>query len=180
MFDLDVFLSDCVAARHEADPHLAIKEVVARAVANPSALLAALPPERAAIKRLHVSDDLTVLNVVWAPGMRFGPHDHRMFAVIGIFSGGEDNTFFRRDGDSLVEAGGRSLAPTDACLLGSDGIHAVTNPTSEYAGALHVYGGDFFTTARSEWRGDPYREEPYDVARTLAHFEAANTDPTAR
>jgi predicted metal-dependent enzyme (double-stranded beta helix superfamily) len=176
MFDLDAFVDDCVAARQESEPHRAIKETLTRVVADPSALAAALPPERAGLIRLHVSPDLTVLNVVWAPGMSFGPHNHRMFAAIAIYTGGEDNTFFRRDETTLVGAGGRSLRPRDVCLLGDDAVHAVVNPTSQFTGAIHVYGGDFFTTPRSEWRGDPYQEEAYDVDRAIAYFEAANAD----
>jgi predicted metal-dependent enzyme (double-stranded beta helix superfamily) len=33
---------------------------------------------------LHRSDDLTILQIVWAPGMRLFPHDHDMWACIGI------------------------------------------------------------------------------------------------
>ena len=175
MFDLDTFLADCVAVRRESEPRRAIKEVLTRAVAGDREVAAALPPDRAGITRLHVASDLTVIKVVWAPGMELWPHDHRMWAAIAIYTGGEDNAFFRRNGTSLVDAGGRTLEPGDVCLLGDDVVHAVTNPTRQFAGAIHVYGGDFFTEPRSEWRGVPYREEPYDVERTLAHFEAANT-----
>jgi predicted metal-dependent enzyme (double-stranded beta helix superfamily) len=174
MFDNDEFINDCIEARHESEPRRAIKEVLARAVADGRSIADALPPERAEIVRLHVSPELTVLKVVWAPGMSFGPHDHRMWASIGIYSGGEDNAFYRRDGKSLTEAGGRSLRPGDVCLLGDDVIHGVTNPTGEHAGAIHIYGGDFFATPRSEWRGTPPTEEPYDVERVLSYFEAAN------
>ena len=176
MFDLDSFLTDCLAARREAEPRRAVKEVLTRTVADGAEVAAALPPERAGITRLHVAPDLTVLKVVWAPGMALWPHDHRMWAAIGIYTGGEDNTFFRRSGASLVDSGGRTLQPGDVCLLGDDVVHAVSNPTQKFAGAIHVYGGDFFTQPRSEWRGIPYEEEPYDVERTLAHFEAANAD----
>jgi predicted metal-dependent enzyme (double-stranded beta helix superfamily) len=175
MFDLDTFLEDCVGARREHEPRLAIKEVLAKAVSRPDEVAAALPPERAEIVRLHVSPELTVIKVVWAPGMRLGPHDHRMWASIGIYTGGEDNAFYRRAGTGLTESGGRTLTPRDVCLLGDDAVHAVTNPTTKYAGAIHVYGGDFFTMPRSEWTGEPPTEVPYNVERTLATFEAANT-----
>jgi predicted metal-dependent enzyme (double-stranded beta helix superfamily) len=175
MFDLDVFLTDCVAARQEAEPLRAIKDVLDRAISSPEAVAAALPPERAGLERLLSSPELTVLKLVWAPGMRLWPHDHRMWAAIGIYTGGEENEFFRRNGTSLVETGGRSLRAGDVCLLGDDVIHAVENPTREFAGAIHVYGGDFFNEPRSEWPSVPYREQPYDVERTLAHFEAANS-----
>jgi predicted metal-dependent enzyme (double-stranded beta helix superfamily) len=174
VFDLDSFLTDCIAARRETEPLRAIKELLDRAVSKSDEVAAALPPERAGLTRLHVSPELTILKLVWGPGMRLWPHDHRMWAAIGIYSGGEENEFFRRDGTSLVESGGRSLRPGDVCLLGDDVIHAVTNPTRQFAGAIHVYGGDFFAQPRSEWPAVPYEEEPFDVDRLLAHFEAAN------
>lgn len=174
MFDPDTFVADCISACGENEPLRAVKELLARAVSAPDALAAALPPDRAGITALHVSPELTVLKVVWGPGMTLGPHDHCMWAAIGLYTGGEDNAFFRRSGPSLVESGGRELRPRDVCLLGDDAVHSVTNPTAIHAGAIHVYGGDFFATPRSEWRGSPYREEPYDVERVLARFEAAN------
>ncbi|MET0802750.1 MAG: hypothetical protein ABW009_02555, partial [Acidimicrobiales bacterium] len=151
MFDLDTFLADVVAARAEAQPRLAVKEVLDRAVTSPGEVAAVLPPDRAELVRLHVSDELTVLKVVWAPGMSLRPHNHLTWASIGIYTGGEDNAFFRRDGDGLAESGGRELRPSDVCLLGDDTIHSVTNPTTQFAGAIHIYGGDFFALERSQW-----------------------------
>jgi predicted metal-dependent enzyme (double-stranded beta helix superfamily) len=174
MFDVDELVAACRSAIAEPEPLLAVRDVLERTVADPEAVLAALPPTRAGIVKLYGAPDLSVLQVVWAPGMTLGPHDHRMWAAIGIYSGGEDNRFFRRADDSLTEAGGRSLRPRDVCLLGDDAVHSVTNPTGDHAGAIHVYGGDFFTTPRSEWRGDPLREEPYDVERVLALFDTYN------
>lgn len=174
MFDLDTFLADCVAARAEAQPRQAVKEVLERAVAAPAEVAAALPPERAELVRLHVSDELTVLKVVWAPGMVLRPHDHRMWASIGIYTGGEDNAFFRRAEGGLTGSGGRELRPSDVCLLGDDAIHGVTNPTTEFAGAIHIYGGDFFAVERSEWDPQTRVERPYDVEATLRQFEEAN------
>ena len=83
---------------------------------------------RAELVPLHASDDLTVLNVVWAPGMRFRPHNHLMWAAIGLYGGQEDNTFYRRTGQGIVQSGGRQLRTGDVALLGDDTIHAVTNP----------------------------------------------------
>jgi predicted metal-dependent enzyme (double-stranded beta helix superfamily) len=174
MFDVDELVAACEAAIEETEPRLAMKDVLDRAVADQTSIAAALPPDRAEILPLHVSDRLTVLKIVWAPGMVLGPHDHRMWAAIGLYSGGEDNRFFRRADRSLVASGERSLRPGDVCLLGDDAVHSVTNPTGQCAGAIHVYGGDFFTQPRSEWRGDPPEEEPFDVMRLQALFAAAN------
>jgi predicted metal-dependent enzyme (double-stranded beta helix superfamily) len=73
--------------------------------------------------------------------MHFRPHNHEMWACIGIFGGQEDNTFYRRAGGGLVESGGRSLATGDVALMGDDTIHAVTNPLAASAGTIHIYGG---------------------------------------
>jgi hypothetical protein len=42
------------------------------------------------------------------------------------------------------------------------------------AAAIHVYGGDFFGTPRSEWDPITLTEQPYDVAATLRIFEESN------
>ena len=55
---------------------------------------AALRPERSGFFLLHHDDDLTILHVVWAPRMAIYPHDHRMWAVIGMYTGQEDNAFY--------------------------------------------------------------------------------------
>jgi predicted metal-dependent enzyme (double-stranded beta helix superfamily) len=174
MFDTDMFLDDCLAAAREPEPHRVVKELLERAVGDPIDIVRALPPERSGITKLLVTPEVTVLHVVWAPGMSFGPHDHRMWAAIGIYTGGEDNSFYRRHGDTITASGGKRLEPRDVALLGDDTIHAVTNPTTEFAGAIHVYGGDLFATDRSEWRGDPYRELAYDSGYVLRYFEEAN------
>lgn len=174
MFDLDAFLADCIDAVSEPQPRLAVKDVLERAVADPEPVARALRPERGGIERLHVSPELTVLHVVWAPGMRIFPHDHRMWATIGIYGGQEDNTFYRRSPEGVVARGGTQLRTRDVALLGDDTIHAVANPGRELTGAIHIYGGDFLTEPRSEFDPDTFEERPYDAERTFALFEEAN------
>jgi predicted metal-dependent enzyme (double-stranded beta helix superfamily) len=176
MFQLERFIADCRAAR-EADPtHKAVREVVARAVANPGAVLAGLgEPRRAEIQKLYHSPQLTVLNVVWAPRMTIFPHNHRMWAVIGIYTGREDNIFWRRLPDGRVEAAGaQALCERDAAPLGAEIIHSVTNPIARLTGAIHVYGGDFFAVERSEWDPEMLTEQRYDAAKTMRYFEEEN------
>ena len=52
----------------------------------------------------------------------------------------------------------KALSPKDAAPLGRDVIHSVTNPIPRLTGALHVYGGDFFTEPRSEWNAESLLE----------------------
>src|SRR5688572_849399 len=96
MFETDSFIAACVEAAGEHEPRLAVRDVLERGMADPASVARALPPERAGITKLHVSPEITILHVVWAPGMSFGPHDHRMWAAIGIYTRGEDNSFYLR------------------------------------------------------------------------------------
>jgi predicted metal-dependent enzyme (double-stranded beta helix superfamily) len=174
VFDLDTFITDCIAASAESQPRLAVKELLVRTVAEPTGVAGVLSPKRAGIETLHVSPELTVLDVVWGPGMRLFPHDHRMWAAIGIYVGQEDNTFYRRSPEGVVRSGGTELQERDVTLLGDDTIHAVANPRRELTGAIHVYGGDFFNQPRSEFDPETLEERPYSVQHALEVFEAAN------
>src|SRR5262249_52721856 len=96
VFDLDQFVSDCRALLGQEAAQPAVREVVARAVSEPSSVVRALgEPTRGGISVLHQSPELTVLNVVWAPWMTLLPHNHLMWALIGVYSGREDNIFWR-------------------------------------------------------------------------------------
>jgi len=179
MFDLDRFVADCRAALAFDSSHKLVREVVARAVSDPTGMLNRLSePKRAGIQKLYHALDLTILNVIWGPHMAMVPHNHRMWAVIGIYTGREDNIFWRRVSGSprgaLEAAGAKELCEKDAEPLGRDIIHSVVNPIPRLTGAIHVYGGDFFAAERSEWDAEALVEGRYDVARTIRRFEEAN------
>ena len=175
MFDLEGFIEDCKAARKEDDSHKAVCEVVAEAVSNPGAVLAALgEPEQAGFKKLHQSGDLTIIHFTWAPLMTLMPHNHNMWAVIGIYAGREDNIFWKRHGQRIEAAGAKSLMPGDVGALGRDIIHSVTNPIGKMTSALHVYGGDFFAPGRSEWDPETLEEQPFDIDKSRRIFREAN------
>jgi len=164
MFDIDEFVASCEAALTEAQPGLAVKEVVERAVAQPSQIDAALGTAcKGGFRTLHRSATMTVLQFVWPPGVQLFPHDHRMWAANGIYGGGEDNTFYRRTPQGLQTAGGKQLEAGDVALLGAEVIHAVANPNRAYTAALHVYAGDYFATPRSQWDPTTLEEQPFDV-----------------
>ena len=154
-------------------------ELVRRTVSEPAKVLAVLgEPKRAGVDRLFVSNELTVLNLVWGPYMTLLPHNHNIWAVIGIYTGREDNIFWRRiegeSGGKVKPAGARALSAKDVDVLGKDAIHSVTNPLTRLTGALHVYGGEFFATPRSEWNPETLLEERYDVERNMRLFEESN------
>jgi predicted metal-dependent enzyme (double-stranded beta helix superfamily) len=179
MFDLDQFIADCRAALAADKSHQPVREVVARAVSEPAAVVNGLgEPTRAGLHKLYQSADLTILNVVWAPKMTIMPHNHHMWALIGIYTGREDNIFWRRIPGcrgKVEAAGAKALSVGDVEPLGHNIIHSVTNPIPRLTGAIHLYGGDFFNPAhRSEWDPETLLEEPFDPERAVRRFEEAN------
>ena len=175
MFDADKFIEDCRRALAEDDSHKAVREVVAEAVSDPAAVVKALgEPKEAGFTPIYHSDELTILNFAWAPMMTLMPHNHNMWAVIGIYSGREDNIFWRKAGTTIEAAGAKALSVKDAAPLGKDVVHSVTNPIEKITAALHVYGGDFFAPGRSEWDPETLEERPFDVEKARQTFREAN------
>jgi predicted metal-dependent enzyme (double-stranded beta helix superfamily) len=174
--ELERFIADCRAA-HAADrSHKAVREVVARAVSEPGEVLKMVgAPKRGEVQKIYHSPELTILNVIWAPYMTIYPHNHRMWAVIGVYTGREDNIFWKRVGNKVEAAAAQALSQREAVPLGQDIIHTVTNPIPRLTGAIHVYGGDFFAMERSEWDPETLVEGRYDAQKTMRHFEQANT-----
>jgi predicted metal-dependent enzyme (double-stranded beta helix superfamily) len=177
MFDIDDFVQECTAALREDEPHRAVREAVSSAVSDGSRVAEVLRPQSAGFTLLHHDADLTVLHVVWAPHMSIYPHDHRMWAVIGVYAGQEDNRFFRRTepgAPTITDSGGKTLAEGDVAVLGVNTIHGVTNPRDRLTAAIHVYSGDFVNQPRSQWGPGAPLERPYDIADAQRQFAEAN------
>ncbi|UWQ14730.1 hypothetical protein K3556_02210 [Aliiroseovarius sp. M344] len=175
MFDIDRFVSDCCDAVENDPTHKSAAEVVRRAMAEPSKVLDAIgEPAEPGITPLYQSSKLTILSLAWKPSTTIPPHNHEMWAVIGILGGREDNIFWRRikdHPDGLIEAAGaQALSTGDVCPLGEDIIHSVTNPIPRLTAALHVYGGDFFEAERSEWEAEGLTEHQLDIETVRARF----------
>jgi predicted metal-dependent enzyme (double-stranded beta helix superfamily) len=174
MFEVDTFVASCRRAGTESEPHQAVREVVEGALRGASEVAAVLGRSAGGLEVLFNSSELTVLNVVWAPRMSLYAHDHRMWAVIGIYDGAEDNTLFRRGPNGIVRSGVKELRERDVFSLGANAIHSVDNPMRHFTGAIHVYGGDFINQPRSQWEPETLVEQPYDGAQVRRVFAEAN------
>ncbi|MDP4795299.1 MAG: hypothetical protein NWR87_00165 [Rhodospirillales bacterium] len=173
-FDKQGFIDACGIA--VKDGQAAIRELVTEAVSDPAGIVKELgEPKKAGIDLLHRSADLTVINFIWSPYMTLIPHDHQMFAVIGLYNGREDNVYWKRTDDGLKAAGADSLGVGDVGTLGHSIIHSVTNPLGKFTSAIHVYGGDFFEPhePRTEWDHETLEARPWNVETTRRIFAEA-------
>jgi predicted metal-dependent enzyme (double-stranded beta helix superfamily) len=162
-------------AANPADSQAAVAEFLRSAVHDASGRLNFLRlPTSAGIHALHSSPELTILNVVWSPRMVLFPHNHNMWATIAVYGGREDNILWKRQGETIAAERASSLSERDVLTLPVDVIHSVVNPIAQLTGAIHVYGGDFFATRRSEWDAQTLRERPWSLEAAVRAFKEAN------
>lgn len=172
---IDRFVQDCIAANEGSDAQAAVNEVLARAVSTPEAVLAALgDPQRAGLNVLLSSPTLTIFAAIWTPQMNLMPHNHLMWANIGIYAGREDNIFWKRTSAGIQAYRAAALFAKDTAMLPNDALHSVTNPLQRFTGGIHIYGGDFFKKKRSQWNPETLVEEPSDGATIREMFRREN------
>jgi predicted metal-dependent enzyme (double-stranded beta helix superfamily) len=172
---IESFVEACTTARLGGDGQHAATDLMREVFGDRQARARLFgEPDRSGIFPLHRSEHLTFLNVVWKPGMNVGPHNHQTWAVIGMYCGRENNIFWRRLRDEnatrIEAAGAKSFGVGEVMPLGHDIIHSVQNPIDRFSAAIHIYGGDFFALARSEWDAEHLTERPYDMAANQARF----------
>ncbi|MGI9287822.1 MAG: hypothetical protein ACR2P1_20725 [Pseudomonadales bacterium] len=75
---------------------------------------------------------------------------------------------------TIVPVGAKTIAAGEVFSLDKDAIHSVHNPLNRYTAAIHVYGGDFIATPRSEWDPENLSERPRDMEAARQAFIAAD------
>ena len=128
MFDPETFVSDCQRAASAADALAAVQAVVTAAVGDPGSIDAILGVDLGESDALFSSADLTVQRIQWPPGFESSTHEHRMWAVVGVYTGLEQNRIYRRSGSGIEQCGDRAVGEGEVLLLGEDAIHSVENP----------------------------------------------------
>ena len=168
--DLDQLIIDCRAALGEDKPQAALREVLRRAVFRPADLMEALPAPRQQGVAVHVADDLTILQVVNAPGFTLYPHNHGLWTACALYGGRERNTFWRRTTHGLQKASGKEYGEGDVMVMGTNVVHSIQNPLSINNAALHVFAGNPFTTPHLQWDAGTLQEAPFDNAYMMQAY----------
>jgi len=172
-FDRGQFIDECLRAVRGPSPQADIHQIVKRAVSDPPVLEAFLGTKLGRdVGILHHSPELTIQHVVLPPGFRTGIHDHLVWAVIGTWSGFEDNTEYHRTDSGLSQGDTTRCGPGDVINLAHDIVHEVAAPPDLPSRALHIYGGALFDQPRHQWDGDPPIGRPADDAGFAQYIEA--------
>jgi predicted metal-dependent enzyme (double-stranded beta helix superfamily) len=126
--------------------------------------------ESGAIDFIHNAEDLTIVHIVWPPHLITEPHNHSMWAAIGLYQGRENNILWRRNETSIEPCGAKTIAAGEACWFDENAIHSVHNPVDGLTGAIHVYGGDFLNANNVEWDQLTLTERPRSIVAQQARF----------
>lgn len=169
--DIRELTDACRAVAGGDAPSRDVSELVAAFLHQPNLPGLLGDGDRSTFEALYRGEDILVLHGVVPPTPApVAPHDHRMWAVIGVYQGLEDNELFvRAEGGGLESVDRFTVAAGDVRTLDPSTIHSVQARGDHYLGALHVYGGDLFGTPRSTWRDDI--EYPLDESALPAFFE---------
>ena len=169
--DIRELIEGCCEAATTEDPAGGVVETLGAFLHQPSLGQHLGAADRSKYEALYRGSDLLVLHGVLPPTPKpVDPHDHRMWAVVGVYHGQEDNQLFARTDGAVLEPTERfSLTPGEIRPLDAATIHSVQAAGGRYLGAVHVYGGDLFGTPRSTWRDGV--EQPHDESALPAFFE---------
>jgi Predicted metal-dependent enzyme of the double-stranded beta helix superfamily len=175
LLEMQQFVEACIAANKGSDPQEAVKEVLQRAVSNHKDILKSIgEPTKVGMKVFLRSKELTIFAASWAPQMNLMPHNHHMWANIGIYTGREDNILWERTEAGLKANKAECLFTGDVATLSSTAIHSVTNPLKRFTGGIHIYGGDFFETEFSRWDPETLDEGPFNGELIRKMFKNEN------
>jgi predicted metal-dependent enzyme (double-stranded beta helix superfamily) len=175
MFDLQRFVEECQSALDDPKPAQRIEALVREAISDPNAVRDAFAKAESAerlgpITFAYRDTSLSVADVTTPPGLRSPAHNHKMWAVIGVYDGQEHNRFYRYEDGELQEKGERLLKEGDVAVLGPEAVHAIANPLPAVSSAIHVYGGDLVERSdRSMWNPHTEEREDYDITRLIAY-----------
>lgn len=153
-FDPDAFVQSCIDALCECNPADAVRELVQRAVSEPRSLELAcpVPVDLSDDGVIYVSDEIRVRHAIFPRRFQTGIHDHSVEAVIGVWSGYEDNHLFEETLGGLRSLGPRRVGTGDVLVLGADAIHDVHTPPTTWSAAPHVNLGNISTASRKAWQ----------------------------
>jgi predicted metal-dependent enzyme (double-stranded beta helix superfamily) len=164
-FDTDRFVESCISAAAGPDRVSAVREVVLDAVRESGGLETAFPvpiPDGDDDGVLYQSADLLVACPIFPRQFKTGIHDHTVPAVIGVWSGYEDNHLYERVGHGLRALRVERTTAGNVLVLGTDAIHDVHAPDTTHSAALHVYLGDITATERRFWIDTESDPMPFD------------------
>ena len=183
MFNLQQFVVECRATLKDPNPAQKVEALIKEAISEPAAVRDAFANAEAVERQGPITfacrdAKLSVADVTTSPGLRSPVHNHKMWAVIGVYEGQEHNKFYQYEDGDLLEMGERLLKKGDVVVLHPEVIHAISNPLPASSSAIHVYGGDLVERPeRSLWNPYTFDREDYEITRLIEYVKEMSSSP---
>lgn len=121
---------------------------------------------------LYVAPDGTfcVTAVAFNPGVGTDVHDHRVWGVVGVYQGLEEQAFYKRRPEGGLRPAGQLVSLPGECshlLPPEEEIHSVANPTGNPSVSIHIYGADIVRVPRRS-----YNLETGGTTTVFSRYEA--------
>lgn len=163
-----------IAALREAGradaPVRAVRARLEEAIRAPDAFRAALPALGDGDETLLFEDEsVSIWHCRFHPDREVPPHEHRMPAFIGVFSGVEINTFYRRGGAGLERVSTQPVHVGETLAIGEAGVHSVRAGGQTASHAIHVYLGPLTAVERCLFDWESGAAQPLNDASFAAH-----------
>jgi predicted metal-dependent enzyme (double-stranded beta helix superfamily) len=171
MFSIEALVERSRKALRDPDPCDSIRTILADVLAEPSSVVSAFeaagvpqgPDAPLAIQTLFEDEDLRIQRIAGPKGLVSAPHSHGRWAVIGVYSGQENNRIWERRGDSIVLTEGYDLVHPEILMLPErTSIHSIANPGPGTSHAIHVYSG-IEPDKGWMWHPRTLEEKPFEV-----------------
>lgn len=111
-----------------------------------------------------------VTAVAFNPGVGTDVHDHRVWGVVGVYQGLEEQAFYKRSPEGGLRPAGQLVSLPGECswlLPPDEEIHSVTNPTGDPSVSIHIYGADIVRVPRHS-----FNLETGSVTTIYSRYEA--------
>lgn len=105
---------------------------------------------------LYTAPDGTfcVTAVAFQPGAATDVHDHRVWGVVGVYRGLEEQDLYKRTPEGGLRSAGKLVSQPGDCsylLPPEEEIHRVINPTGDCSVSIHVYGANIIRVPRRSY-----------------------------
>ncbi|WP_282606209.1 hypothetical protein [Pelagibius sp. Alg239-R121] len=147
-FSFDEFVAAVRGAAKEPDPNLSVRTLLEKYVSDPSPIITHTPEDGEDEVMLFEDDALSIWRCRFRPHVIMPPHEHRVIAHIGTYSGEEKNILFRRGDGQLKHKTTKIVGPGDVLSLNKDCIHAVSANGDICSLSLHIYMGPLMKLKR--------------------------------
>lgn len=150
-FTLDSFLQQLKEAAKTANPEQQVYQVMQQVFTVHIESAADIFRQLDDDVILYEDSVIAVLHYRMPTGVVVPPHDHQLYAIIGVYEGVEENHFYQAMNNQLICQAVKPIGKGEVILMRPESIHSVQTANNQHSAAIHVYLGELTKVKRSRF-----------------------------